>query len=100
MRCIICDRCGKIVEDPRQMRVVTCARPIGAPMCGSGAQVVYRGDDRQRNDILWQADVCGECLAALEDFMENNSPAPGPGGDGPTDPEAPPQEGGDEPAGA
>ena len=28
MKCILCDRCKKIIEDPAQHRVMTCARPF------------------------------------------------------------------------
>lgn len=108
MRCIICDRCGKIIQDPKQMRVVTCARPIRKPVCGEANGVVYRGNDRQLNDILWEAELCGECVIDLESFMEKSAggeDTPDPSGPedptepDPTDPTTPPdsvEDGGNE----
>lgn len=66
MKCIMCDRCKKIIEDSQQHRVVTCARPIKRR--NDDGKKAYRGDDRQMNDIIWEKDLCTECAAALEEF--------------------------------
>lgn len=89
MRCIICDRCGKIIDDQKQIRVVTCARPIHYKKCDNVSFGQYRGDSRQMNDIMWEAELCGECVIDLETFMENDTR------DEPTDPITPPSEGDD-----
>lgn len=77
MRCIICDRCKKIVEDEQKTRVITCARPLTRPKPGT-VPVTYRGDDRQMNDIMWMKEVCMNCAAELDTFMEpfKSEPAP------------------------
>lgn len=67
MKCILCDRCKKIIEDPQQHRVLTCARPIKRRSDDGKKQ--YRGDDRQMNDIIWEKDLCNDCAAVVEDGM-------------------------------
>ncbi len=62
MKCIICDRCGKVIEDQRQVRVFTYAKPF----VRYDPYVPYRGDDKQKNDILWEKDLCVECAEEAE----------------------------------
>ncbi len=64
MKCILCDRCKKIIEDPQQHRVLTCARPIRRR--NDDGKKPYRGDDRQMNDIIWEKDLCTECASEIE----------------------------------
>ncbi len=68
MKCILCDRCKKIIEDPHQHRVLTCARPLLHR--GDNDKKPYRGDDRQMNDIIWVKDLCTECAAEIEAATE------------------------------
>lgn len=91
MRCILCDRCKKIVEDKRKIKVVTYARPLNT---GEGVKCPTRADDRQMNDHIWTKEICPACAEEFEDFME---PAVVPE-DPPVDPPAePPEENPDEP---
>lgn len=71
MRCIICDRCKQIIENPRHCRVITCAKPLKPPI--NNDKVQYRGNDRQQNDIIWEKEVCTDCLDALEAFFEQGA---------------------------
>lgn len=68
MKCIVCDRCKKIIETPRNCRVITCAKPLKLPT--QNCKVPYRGNDRQQNDIIWEKEICSDCLDALEEFFE------------------------------
>ena len=48
MKCIVCDRCKTIIENPRRCRVITCARPLKPrTACDKGGKVPYRGNDPQ-----------------------------------------------------
>lgn len=76
MRCILCDRCKKIVEDERKIKVVTYARPLG--IVPRDKCLVARADDRQFNDVIWTMELCPACAEELENFMvpdENNEPS-------------------------
>lgn len=71
MKCIVCDRCKAIIENPRRCRVITCARPLKPrTSCDKGGKVPYRGNDPQQNDLLWEKEVCDKCLDELEAFFE------------------------------
>lgn len=65
MKCILCDRCKKIIEDPTQHRVLTCARPLKRR--NDDGKKPYRGDDKMMNDIIWEKDLCTDCAAELEE---------------------------------
>lgn len=83
MKCILCDRCKKIIEDPAQHRVLTCARPLKRR--NDDGKKPYRGDDKMMNDIIWEEDLCTDCAAELEkvasptDTGENSSDDSGEG---------------------
>ncbi len=70
MKCIICDKCKKTIEDPRLVRTVTCSRPLphrheeDEPCRG-------RGDDPRMNDIIWEKDLCQECAAQVEELIDS-----------------------------
>lgn len=75
MKCIVCDCCKQIIENPRNCRVITCAKPlkphfVDSGVTSGGRPVQYRGNDRQQNDILWEKEICLDCLDALEEFFE------------------------------
>lgn len=104
MKCIICDRCKKIIETPRNCRVITCAKPLKMPT--ENCKVPYRGNDRQQNDIIWEKEICSDCLDALEEFFEQTvDPVmpepeqpdnPGDGGETPDNPDVGENEGGEQ----
>lgn len=63
MRCILCDRCGKIVEDQQKIKHVTYTRPLNTTNCPT------RGDDRAMNDLIWTKEICPSCAETFEEFM-------------------------------
>ena len=65
MKCILCDRCKKIIEDPAQHRVLTCARPLKRR--NDDGKKPYRGDDKMMNDIIWEKDLCTDCATEPEE---------------------------------
>ena len=107
MKCIVCDRCKKIIETPRNCRLITCAKPLKLPT--QNCKVPYRGNDRQQNDIIWEKEICSDCLDALEEFFEQTvdpvTPEPeqpeqpdnpGDGGETPENPDEGGNEGGEQ----
>ena len=50
MRCTLCDRCKKIVENERKIKVVTYARPLESK---PGVRCPAPANDRQMNDHIW-----------------------------------------------
>ena len=86
MRCTLCDRCKKIVENERKIKVVTYARPLESK---PGIRCPAPANDRQMNDHIWTKELCPECALAFESFMdmEDNSGTGGgtTGGDTPGD---------------
>lgn len=97
MKCIVCDRCKKIIETPRNCRVITCAKPLKMPT--ENCKVPYRGNDRQQNDIIWEKEICSDCLDALEEFFEQTVDPVTPEPEQPEQPEQPdnPGDGGETP---
>ena len=65
MKCIVCDRCKTIIENPRRCRAVTCARPLKPRTACDKGKVPYRGNDPQQNDLLWEKEICDKCLDEL-----------------------------------
>lgn len=90
MKCIVCDRCKKIIEDPKKYRIVLCSRPLNPRLNGCKST---RSDDKQANDILWEKELCMSCADEIENFADAASSQPeSPGGEdpaGPTDPTGP-----------
>lgn len=68
MRKFICDKCGKIIDNPLSARVITCARPLKKPF--NQTRTEYRGNDKALNDIIWEVAVCPDCLTSLEAFLK------------------------------
>lgn len=96
MKCIVCDRCKTIIENPRRCRVITCARPLKPRVICEKGKAPYHGNDPQQNDILWEKEICEKCLDELEAFFEadgNIDPHPPepsePAPDTPVDPDNP-----------
>lgn len=104
MKCIVCDRCKTIIENPRRCRVITCARPLKPRTSCDKGKVPYRGNDPQQNDLLWEKEICDKCLDELEAFFEvgeavdPHPPEPvEPDPDIPDEPDDPGEDGGDPP---
>lgn len=69
MKCIICDKCKKTIEDPRQVRTITCSRPLRRRH-DEDEPCRNRCDDPRMNDIIWEKDLCQECVAEVEALIE------------------------------
>lgn len=67
MKCIVCDRCKKIIEDPKRYRVILCSRPLKPQLNGAKS---CRSDDKQANDILWEKELCMSCADEIENFTD------------------------------
>lgn len=79
MKCTVCDRCKKVIDDQRRIRVVTLSKPIKPPPCTNGGKTPpppRRGNDPQFNDILFEKDLCQKCAEELEEFLEPVADAP------------------------
>lgn len=94
MRVTLCDRCKSIIENPRNNRVITCARPLKPRTMGDGG-VPYHGNDPMQNDIIWERELCIGCLGALEAFFEEGAGVE-PEPDIPAESETPNEDAGDE----
>jgi len=58
MRCIMCDKCKTVIEDPSQVRIVTCSRPMKkAPDSTSKPP---------SQDVVWDKELCIDCALAIE----------------------------------
>ncbi len=77
MRCVLCDRCKKIVEDERKIKVVTYARPLNAGLPCDSNKCPPRADDRQMNEHIWTKELCPTCAEAFESFMSPDDNAGG-----------------------
>ena len=87
MKCIVCDRCKKIIEDPKKYRVILCSRPLKPQLNGAKN---CRSDDKQANDILWEKEVCMSCADEIENFTDVKNDLPeNPDNDGNTEPTEP-----------
>lgn len=77
MKCIVCDRCKKIIEDKRKCRVITCAKPMRPDVMD---KPTYRGNDPKVNDIFWMKEICNDCIDELESFFEPDTSGGSTGG--------------------
>ena len=65
MKCIICDRCGAIVEKIDDVRFVTCHRHM---------KYSPKGGPHQLKDVLWSKDVCVRCANDIEGLIPLPTP--------------------------
>lgn len=86
MKCTVCDRCKKIIENPKQLRILTSAKPIKPP-----PSKLYSPTDPMFNEISWKCDLCVKCSEELEKqiFPERYAPIEKP----PINPDNPEGEG-------
>lgn len=68
MKCTICDKCKKIIDDPGQVRILTLSRPMKPAACASGAVRTYDQSTvtQPTNDVVWEKELCIECAAEVE----------------------------------
>ncbi len=70
MRCIICDRCKDIMDDPKQVRVITCSRPMKRP---APQEELRRSGNPPVQDIIWEKELCTKCAMELETLINNGN---------------------------
>lgn len=66
MRCIICDKCKAIIEDPKQVRILTCSRPMKRP---AQQDSVKREFNPPTQDIIWDKELCVKCAMEIEELL-------------------------------
>lgn len=70
MKCIICDKCKEIIEDPSQVRIVTCSRPMKRPAVPEDAK---RNINHRTQDVIWDKELCMKCALELEQLVNGES---------------------------
>lgn len=92
MKCIICDRCGKVIKKASKAKIITCARPLVSPdscIC-ENARPVKTVPKKPLRETVWEKELCEACLDELEDFIYPEEPVePKPDVPDPTDPTDP-----------
>lgn len=92
MKCIICDRCGKVIKRANKTRIITCARslvPVDSCVC-ENARPVKAAPRKPLRETVWEKELCEVCLDELEAFIDPEEPAdPKPDQPDPTDPADP-----------
>lgn len=73
MKCILCDRCKSIIDDPKKSRVITCSRPITRNHAEGHVWTTYWNEDGS-HDIIWTKELCPACAAEFEEFANPTSP--------------------------
>ena len=66
MRCIICDKCKQQIEDPKQVRILTCSRPMKP-------RPHTESDNREHHpqqDIIWDKELCVKCAMEIEKLFD------------------------------
>ena len=63
MRCIMCDKCNEIIGDPKQVRIITCSRPMKRP---AGQESAKREFTPPTQDIIWDKELCVKCAMEIE----------------------------------
>lgn len=66
MRCIICDKCKTIIEDPKQVRVLTCSRPMKR---SAQQEPAKREFNPPTQDIIWDKELCVKCAMEIETLI-------------------------------
>lgn len=97
MRCIICDKCKKEIQDPRRIRRISCVRPAKRPKPWEPQQ--EKPDTPPLQDLFWEKEICIDCALLLEEWLDappeekpdptpeptpkpDPTPTPNPGGEG------------------
>lgn len=70
MRCIICDKCKAIIEDPKQVRILTCSRHMKRP---AGQETVKREFNAPTQDIIWDKELCVKCAMEIETLVNGEA---------------------------
>lgn len=86
MKCTICDKCKKIIENPKQLRVLTCSKPVKPH---GGNPRTFNPTDPMSNDISWSYDLCVRCSEEIERLISPDDDSYEPDGPQPVDPENP-----------
>lgn len=70
MRCIMCDKCKEIIEDPKQVRIITCSRPM---KCQAQREPEKREFNTPKQDIIWDKELCVKCALEIETLINGDS---------------------------
>lgn len=70
MRCIMCDKCKEIIEDPKQVRILTCSRPMKRPAQQESAKREYNPPTQ---DVIWDKELCTKCAMEIESLINSDS---------------------------
>lgn len=76
MRCIICDKCRKTIEEPSQVRIISCTRPIARPACKDTEKDGSDTKHRPPQDLIWSKELCVECALGIEDGIAGTKESP------------------------
>lgn len=68
MKCIMCDKCKEIIEDPAQVRIITCSRPMKRPAVQEAAK---REFDPHKQDVIWDKELCIKCALEIESLIND-----------------------------
>lgn len=76
MKCIICDRCGKVIKKANKARVITCAKPLaGVDSCVcENAAPVRVPQKKPLRETVWEKELCETCLDELEALLDPEEP--------------------------
>ena len=68
MRCIMCDKCKEIIDDPKQVRILTCSRPMKRPPqpCTTTTKTE---SVPPAQDIIWDKELCVKCVMEIEKLI-------------------------------
>lgn len=70
MRCIMCDKCKEIIGDPKQVRIITCSRPMKRP---AGQESAKREFTPPTQDIIWDKELCVKCAMEIETLINGDN---------------------------
>lgn len=68
MKCIMCDKCKEIIEDPSQVRIITCSRPMKHP---ASQEPVKREFNPVKQDVIWDKELCIKCALEIESLIND-----------------------------
>lgn len=71
MKCIVCDRCKKIIEDTKRCKVVTCSKPLKIDWQNERTQSGQSArPERSLKENIWEKELCSDCAELLDEFMD------------------------------
>lgn len=73
MRMLICDMCGKEIEDHRKVRKIVCSRAFHHH---HGLEEWHEDETEDKKtdkpkEVVWFKEVCVDCAMALDDYINS-----------------------------